>query len=89
MNYSLMLVNISQFEVTQVIYDDHPDKPKIRLTFQYNNHRYDLPITDPSFLHNYQMNNKLLENVNQLYLTLSLGVALEHWYYKLVAGIIY
>jgi hypothetical protein len=58
------------------------------LAFAHNVNSYDFPITDPVFLQRYQNNHNLLTNVNQLYLSLSLGVVWNDWYYKLVAGII-
>ena len=89
LNHSLMLVDVNQFEVTQKVYDDRRERPQTRLVFTYNTNRYDFPVTDPVFLHRYQTNPDLLEGVNQVYLSLSLGVIWEDWYYKLVAGIIF
>jgi len=89
LNYSLMLIDITQFEITQIVYDDNPSKPKTRLVFQYNGNRYDLPITDPSFLNKYQHNKEILDDNKQIFLTLSLGIELEDWYYKLVAAVIH
>lgn len=89
LNYSLMLVDVSQFEIVQVVYDDHLNKPKFRIVFNHNHVRYDLPITDPVFLHSYQANKNLLANTKKLVLTLSLGVVFENWYYKLIAGVIF
>jgi uncharacterized protein YprB with RNaseH-like and TPR domain len=90
MDYSLMLVNVINFEVTQKVYeDDFSDKSQIRMVFSYNGIRYDFPVTDPVFLHHYQRNPDLLEEVNQAYLCLSLGIVWMDWYYKLVAGIIF
>ena len=89
LNHSLMLINVNQFEVTQKVYEDNPDRPKTRLAFTYRDTRYDFPVTDPAFLHRYKNNLNLLRGVNQLYLTLSLGIKWEDWYYKLVAGIIF
>lgn len=89
LNHSLMLVNISEFEIFQKVYDDNPDRPQIRLIFTFKNIRYNLPITDPSFLHKYHLNNELLTNIPRIYLTISLGIELKGWCYKLVAGVIY
>ena len=90
LNYSLMLVNVTQFGITQKIYEDNlSDRPQIRMVFVYNGIKYDFPVTDPVFLYRYQKNPDLLEGVNDLFLTLSLGVVWEDWYYKLVAGIIF
>jgi hypothetical protein len=89
LNHSLMLADVHQFEVTQKVYHDRPDRPQTRLVFTYNTNRYDFPVTDPVFLHRYHINPDLLEDITQIYLCLSLGVAWEDWYYKLVAGIIF
>jgi hypothetical protein len=87
-NYSLMFIKVSRFEVIEKTYDDSPDRTKTRLVFTYNGDQYDLPVTDPVFLHSYQSNPDFAEGFISLYLTLSLGVPWENWYYKLIAGII-
>lgn len=63
LNHSLMLVEVTEFEVTQKVYEDRPDKPQVRLVFTYNGNRYDFPVTDPAFLLRYQRNPGLLEAV--------------------------
>jgi hypothetical protein len=86
--HSLLLISVTEFETIQKIYEDSPDRPKTRLVFDYNGNRYDFPVTDPVFLNRYHRNPDILEDVDQLYLSLSLGLEHEEWYYKLVAGII-
>lgn len=86
LHHSLMLISVSQFEVTQTY--DIPDKPKLRLEFSYNGNNYNFPITDPVFMNSYVKNKDLLKGIQQLFLTLSLSVAWKDWYYKLIAGII-
>lgn len=88
LTYSLMFIKTNQFEVVEKTYDDNPDRPQIRLIFSYNGNQYDLPVTDPVFLHHYQTNPDFLEECNELFLCLSIGVIWNAWYYKLVAGII-
>lgn len=88
LTYSLMFIKTNQFEVIEKIYDDNPDRPKIRLVFTYNGNQYDLPVTDPVFLHRYQTNPDFLENYHEIFLSLSLAVIWNNWYYKLIAGII-
>ena len=88
LTYSLMFINVDQFEVIQKKYDDNQHKPQVRLEFFYKGNPYDLPVTDPVFLHDYQVNPQLLKNISNLYLTLSLGILHNNWHYKLVAGII-
>jgi hypothetical protein len=65
------------------------DKSKLRLQFKYSDTAYDLPITDINFADKYHKDNKILEQSTDIYLTISLGIVFEGWYYKLVAGIIY
>ncbi len=89
MIYSLMFIRINTFEVIVKTYDDSPDKHQIRLVFAYNGNHYDLPVTDPVFLHLYQTNRHIFDNYNELYVSLSLSVEWQCWYYKLVAGIIF
>lgn len=88
LSYSLMMINIDNFEIFERTYDDNPNA-QIRLIFTYNNNRYDLPITDPDFLRDYARDPDLISNVGELILVLSLGVVWKDWYYKLVASIIY
>lgn len=88
LNHSLMMINVSNFEIIERTYEGQ-NYPQIRISFNYNSNNYELPITDPFFLHQYQLNNNLLENVESLYLILSLGVLHEGWYSKLVATILY
>ncbi|MBS4028966.1 MAG: hypothetical protein KGZ58_10040 [Ignavibacteriales bacterium] len=87
LKYSLMLVRTDNFEVVEKTYEDNPYK-KQRLVFTYNGNQYDFPITDPVFLHRYQTNPNSIDNINEVFLSLSLGVGWEDWYYKLVAAII-
>jgi len=88
LTYSLMLVSTNEFEIIEKVYDDCPERPQIRLIFDYRGNNYDLPITDPEFLRRYRQNPDFLNNVNHVFLSLSLGVCWNDWYYKLVAGII-
>ncbi len=80
--FSLMFIKVTTFEVIE------KNKSKFRLVFIFNGNQYDLPITDPVFLRRYQTNQDFLENYNQLYVSLSLAVEWNGWYYKLIAGII-
>lgn len=88
LDHSLLLISVTQFEVTQKVYEDRPDRSQIRLVFTYSGNSYDFPITDPAFLIRYQNNHNLLTNTDQFYLSLSLGIVWNDWYYKLVAGIV-
>jgi len=86
--YSLMLVNVDQFEVIEKMYDPKAERMKLRLIFSYKGSEYDLPITDPIFINNYQRNPQLTKDVANAYLCLSLAIAHNDLYYKLVPGII-
>ncbi len=86
--FSLMFIKVNTFEVIEKTYEDNPNRPQIRLVFSYKENQYDLPVTDPVFLHSYQSNPHFLENCNQIYVSLSLAVEWKGWYYKLIAGII-
>lgn len=86
--FSLMIIKVTTFEVIEKTYEDNPNRSQIRLVFSFNGNQYDLPVTDPVFIHRYQTNPDFLENFNQLYVSLSLAVEWEGWYYKLIAGII-
>lgn len=87
-NYSLMLIMSSNFQVIEQEYHDR-EYPQIRLTFSYNRASYNLPITDPVFLNDYKKNSELLDDKDEIFLVLSLGVPFNDWYYKLVAAIIH
>ena len=84
---SLILINTNNFEITERTYED-TKKRQTRLVFTHRANHYNFPITDPVFLHHYQANSDFIEDVNELFLCLSLGVVWQNWYYKLVAGII-
>ncbi|HEY1115194.1 MAG TPA: hypothetical protein VGE66_16600 [Chitinophagaceae bacterium] len=86
--YSLMMVSTRNFEVVERT-SEYDDFSHTRLVFRYNLDTYDLPITDPVFLHRYKLDPDLLEGVEELYLTLSLGVNWNHWYYKLVGCVLH
>jgi len=85
-NHSLMFVKTTNFEIFQKIYDDNPNT-QTRIKFTYCGNQYDLPITDPVFLKKHQLNPNFVNTFSQLYLTISIGVIHNGWYYKLVAGI--
>lgn len=89
LNHSLILINTDVFEINEKVYEDNPDKPQIRLSFRYRGNLYDLPVTDPVFLHRLKSNPNVLEDITQIYLVLSLGGVHNDWYYKLIAGIIF
>ena len=88
LNHSLTMLHTDYFKVYGHQYEDRA-RPQIRLRFSFDIFSYDFPVTDPVFLHNYQQNNQLLNGVEKIYLTLSLGRLHEGWHYKLVACILW
>ena len=88
LSYSLMLINVDQFEIFEKAYDEKPERMKLRMLFTYNGSEYDFPITDPIFINNYQRNPEFTLGVTKAYLCLSLAIPFIAWYYKLVPGII-
>lgn len=84
---SLMFINIKEFKIIEKYYEGR-NYPQVRIGFTYNNNEYDMPITDPHFLQRYQQDPNILNGVDNLYLSLSIGLEYEGWNYKLVAGII-
>jgi hypothetical protein len=87
LDHSLMLIHTNDFDVVKKPGDD-PERPKFRLVFSYHKAEYDFPITDPAFSQRYQTNPDFLRNIKELFLCVSLGILLNEWHYKLVAGIV-
>ncbi len=88
LHHSLALVRAIDSKVIEYSTEDDPGRKKIRLSFIYKGTRYDFPITDPIFKQNYQYNANVVDDIDELLLTLSVGVPLNDWHYKLVAGVI-
>ena len=64
------------------------DKPQLRMKFVFKGANYDLPVTDLDFIRKYKINENILTPSSKVYLTISLGVEYNEWYYKLVAGVV-
>ena len=88
LNHSLTLVKVQNASIYEKTYQDK-ENSQVRILFTFNRNQYDLPVTDPVFLSSYKSNKNLLNNVNEVFLVISLGILHEGWHYKLVAGIIY
>ncbi len=84
-NYSLMLIHPDK---ASAYIDENREKSKNRMKFTYYSVEYDFPITDPSFIECLKKNPNKFVNINDVYLTLSLGLEFEGWHHKLVAGVI-
>ncbi|MBO4315997.1 MAG: hypothetical protein J5867_08575 [Prevotella sp.] len=85
LNYSLMLIHP---ENIQTYIDETREKSKYRMSFTYFGTNYDFPITDPLFLDRMRETPQLYSQIDNAYLTLSLGMEFEGWHHKLVAGVI-
>jgi len=88
LTYSLMLLSVTEFETNERVFENKP-YPQIKLSFKHNNNPYNFPITDPIFLHRYGLNNEILSDIQNAYISLSLAAPHEEWCSKLVAGIIF
>lgn len=82
--YSLMIIHP---ESIYTYVDNSWEKPKTRMKITHCGTTYDFPVTDPIFLDAYKANPGLLQNDNNVYLTLSLGLDFEGWHHKLVATV--
>lgn len=82
--HSLTLIKVTDFQVNRRDSDG-----QLRIVFEFNHNRYDLPITDIDFIQRYNDNETLLENKKCLYLAISLGIFHNGWHSKLIAGVIY
>lgn len=86
LEYSLMLVkpeNVNFFMEKRY----SSDVQRLRVSFDYNGHEYNLPVTDPKICQNAPLNIEQLNSSSSYYLTLSLGVEHEGWHSKLVANV--
>ena len=88
LSYSLLLISVDRFEVVEKMYAQKAERMKLRLLFTYKGTEYDLPITDPIFINNYQRDPVFTQGIANAYLCLSLAIPFNDWYYKLVPGII-
>ena len=84
LDHSLVFIKVNRYNVFI-----KPENNQLRMNFLYNSVEYDLPIMDINFEAQFRYNNKILDGVTHLYLTISLAVAHNNWHSKLIAGIIY
>lgn len=89
LHHSLMMIESHKHEFVSVPNERNPDKLQTRLKFSYKDQRYDLAITDPVFIENYERNPEAFSNIGEIFITLSLAVNLNDWYHKLVAAVIF
>ena len=84
-NYSLMLIHPDCFKFVE---DPTKNRAKYRMTFLYNGVSYDFSVTDPTFYEFVAQHPDAINTLNDLYLTLSIGLEYEGRHHKLIAGII-
>lgn len=85
LDYSLMLVHIDD----AVAYiDKSREKSKNRLRFSYYRTEYEFPITDPELIKRLSVASDNKITLQDVYLTLSLGLEFEGFFFKLVAAVI-
>jgi hypothetical protein len=60
---------------------------KLRATFLLEGIKYDLPVTDGNFQAKYYQNQQEAINFSEWYFTISLGVKLNDFHYKLIAAV--
>lgn len=84
LDHSLVFIKVNRYNVFI-----KPENNQLRMNFFYNSVEYDLPITDIKFEAQFRNNDRILEGVQHLYLTISLAVVHNNWHSKLIAGVIY
>lgn len=87
LDHSLVFIKPEEVEFRSDI--SYKGKDQVRATFLFSNNRYDLPVTDISFVSKYNQNPNVISECENIYFTLSLGLMHEGWHYKLIAGVIY
>jgi len=82
--YSLVFIKVEEYDVYI-----KQENNQLRMKFTHQFIEYDFPITDIQFEILYRNNQNMFQNINHLYLTISLAVEYNGWHTKLIAGIIY
>lgn len=83
-DYSLMLIHASDINILP---DTTKKRAKFRMVFNYRGQCYNMPLTDPLYLH-YLEQHTQTTTLQEAYLTLSLGMEYEGCHHKLVAGVL-
>ena len=85
-DHSILLIKANDAD----IYGDttYSDYPRYRVRFCYHSHQYDLPITDPWYIHDIRDGKKTPGQKGDIFITCSLGVEHEGWHPKLAACVI-
>jgi hypothetical protein len=66
---------------------DARDFPQLRSTFSFRDSRYDLPVTDGEFQSKYHKHPDEIARCSEFFFTISLGVKLGDFHYKLIAAV--
>ena len=84
-SYSILLLRVTDAEV----FADTAtaEYTRYRLRFNYRDHAYDIPITDPDYLRQLSCGHKHVGPKGTLYVTCSLGQLYEGYHHKLAACI--
>lgn len=89
LDHSLVLLRTKHLHVEFRKSESRKNKPQLRAGFEHHGILYDLPVTDPIFRERIIDNPYMLEDIDTIYLCVSIGIAWEGWHYKLVAGVFY
>ena len=84
-DYSLMLIHPDGFKFVE---DPTKNRARYRMMFSYNGVTYDFSVTDPTFYEFVAQHPDAINTLNDLYLTLSIGLEYEGRHHKLIAGVI-
>jgi hypothetical protein len=85
LDYSLTLIKPDQWHCYIKSYQQ---KSQTRIEFLHRGVNYDFPVTDMIFIGEMTSDPCLLQNIENLYLTISLGLEFNSYHYKLIAGVI-
>ena len=89
LDHSLALLHTRQLHTEFRSTEGRRNKPQLRAGFEHHGTYYDLPITDPIFRERLLDNPHELDDREDIYLCVSIGIPWEGWHYKLVAGVFY
>ena len=85
-DYSLMMVRPERLSFHL---DPSRNRAKYFMTFKHNEVIYDFTITDPYFYQYIEKHPDVLDNLSDVYITLSLGLEYEGRHHKLIAAMIF
>jgi len=80
-DYSIVLLHVSDVEIYSTV--QYTDYPRYRIKFVYRQHSYDIPITDPNYLHDLRNGTRKEGEKGEMFVVCSLGLKHEGWHQKL------